>query len=63
MKWGLSLKQDATSADNFYSVAVYYYESGDKAKATKYLEKALQLKPGFELAFLLQYSLIPADKR
>ena len=61
-KWLLALKRDQTNPDIFYSLGVYYYfRESNSAKALKCLDKALLLKPDFEQAFLLKYTLLCAD--
>ena len=48
-KWLQALKRDQTIAEIFYSLGIYYYfREKNKQRSLKCLDKALQLKPGFE---------------
>ena len=52
-KWLMALKLDQTNPDLYYCLAVYYMKQNETTRASKCLDKALALRPGFEQAFVL----------
>ena len=55
--WENVVGEHPNLTDGYYNAAVFAAELGDKGKAIKYLDKAIELDPSFDKAKLLQQQL------
>ncbi|CAN0414318.1 unnamed protein product, partial [Ectocarpus sp. 8 AP-2014] len=55
------LSTDPMRAEAWVVMALYSEVRGDKDKATVFVDKALELKPNYAMAFILKGSLVLAE--